>query len=115
VQGRPALVLDFKPASKNLPERNLKDKFINQVAGRVWLDEADAAVAKADLHLTRRVNLVGGLVGAVSKFTCTVARERTEDGYWYVRATHWQLEGREVIFQRIVRYCEERTDVRPVL
>ena len=40
VNGRPMLMLDFKPANKKLPERTLKDKFINKAAGRVWVDEA---------------------------------------------------------------------------
>jgi hypothetical protein len=65
LNGRSALIVDFQPAKKNVPVRNLKDRFINKAAGRVWVDEADYKLVKADLHLTERVNVVGGLVGAV--------------------------------------------------
>jgi len=112
VNGRSAFVLDFKPVTKPVPERGLKDKFINKAAGRVWLDEADAALVRADLYLTKRVNVVGGLVGAVWKFTCTMERERTPEGYWYVRRSNWHLEGREVFVQRTVDSNEERTDLQ---
>ena len=112
LNGRSALVVDFKPANKKLPERNLKDRFINKAAGRVWLDEADCALAKADLYLTEQVNVVGGLVGAVWKFNYTFSRERTVDGFWFTRAVDWHLEGREFIVRRVVDYHEERTDVR---
>lgn len=114
VNGRPALIVDFQPVKKKVPVRNLKDKFINKAAGRVWVDEADYALVKADLHLTERVNVLGGLVGAVWKFTFEFMRERTPDGLWFIRNSNWHLEGREVFVHRTVDYREERTGVRRV-
>ncbi len=112
VNGRPALIVDFQPAKKKLPVRNLKDKFINRAAGRVWVDEADYALAKVDLRLTEKVNVVGGLVGAVWKFNFDFLRERTPEGYWFIRDSNWHLEGREVFVHRTVDYHEQRTGVR---
>lgn len=114
VQGRQTLVIDFKPADKDLPERNIKDKFINRAAGRVWIDEQDYALVKADLHLTERVNVIGGLVGAVWKFTYNFARERTAEGLWFARAVNWHLEGRQLFSRRTIDYCEENTDVKKI-
>ena len=114
LNGRPALIVDFQPAEKKLPERNLKDRFINKAAGRVWVDEADYALVKADLHLTERVNVVGGLVGAVWKFSFGFIRERMPDGLWFTRNSNWHLEGRELFVHRTVDYHEEKTDVRKV-
>ena len=105
-------MLEFKPAKKNLPERNIKDRFINKAAGRVWVDEADYVIAKADVHLTESVNVVGGLVGAVWKFNYSFDRERTSDGLWFTRAVDWHLEGREVVFRRAIDYHEGKTGVR---
>jgi len=110
--GRPTLVIDFEPAKRKLPERNLKDKFINKAAGRVWLDEDDYALAKIALRLTERVNVVGGLVGAVWKCTFGFERERTAEGLWYAREANWHLEGRELFVNRTMDYHETRTDVR---
>jgi len=115
VNGRPALIVDFQPAEKNQPVRNLKDRFINKAAGRVWVDEADYALVKADLHLTERVNVLGGLVGAVWKFTFDFMRERTPDGFWFTRNSNWHLEGREVFVHRTVDYHEERIGLQRVL
>ena len=115
VNGRPALVVDFKPLNKDLPVRNFKDKFINKAAGRVWVDAVDYALVKADLHLTKSVYVWGGLVGAVWKFNYSFVRERTRDGFWYPHYVNWHLEGRELFIGRIMDYHEERTDVRKVL
>ena len=108
VNGRAALVLDFRPASDHLPVHSYKDNFINKGAGRVWVDEADYAIAKVDLHLTQRVSVLGGLVGSVWKFTYSFERARTPEGLWFSRHVDWHLEGREVVFHRIVDYHEQK-------
>ena len=112
LNGRPAWMVDFVPANKPLPERNLKERFINQAAGRVWIDAADYSLVKADLHLTQQVNVGWGLIGAVWKFNYGFERERTTDGLWFPHEVHWHLEGREVIVNRIVDYHETTSDIQ---
>ncbi len=114
VNGRPALVVDFQPAKKSLPVHSYKDNFINKAAGRLWVDEEDYAIAKADLYLSQRVNVLGGLAGAVWKFTYSFTRDRTPEALWYARHVDWHLEGREVIFNRIVDFHEERIAAKKV-
>ena len=114
VNGRPALVVDFKPASGKLPVNGLADKFINKAAGRVWIDEEDYAIAQAQLHLTEPVSVLGGLVGAVWKFTYEFTRGRTPEGYWFARNMDWHLEGREVVINRIVDYHERKLNEQKI-
>ena len=108
LNGRPALVADFKPASNHLPVNSLADKFLNQAAGRVWIDEEDYAIAQAKVRLSQPVSILGGIVGAVWKFTYDFTRARTPEGYWFARSLDWHLEGREVVFNRIVDYHERK-------
>jgi hypothetical protein len=115
LNGRPSLVVDFKPASDDLPAHSLADKFINKAAGRVWVDEADYAIAQAQLYLTKQVNVLGGLVGAVWKFTYEFTRLRTPEGYWFARRLDWHLEGREVVFNRIVDYHERKLNDQKII
>jgi hypothetical protein len=112
LNGRPALVVDFVPANKTLPERNLKERFINKAAGRIWIDANDYSLVKADIHLTQEVNVGWGLIGAVWKFRYEFERERTADGLWFPSEVDWHLEGREVIINRIVDYHETMSDVQ---
>jgi hypothetical protein len=60
------------------------------------------------LHLTEKVNVLGGVVGSVWKFTYAFTRVRTPEGYWFCRRMDWHLEGREVVFDRIVDYHERK-------
>ena len=112
LNGRPALVVDFVPANKTLPERNLKERFINKAAGRIWIDADDYSLVKADIQLTQEVNVGWGLIGAVWKFRYEFERERTADGLWFPSEVDWHLEGREVIINRIVDYHETMSDVQ---
>jgi hypothetical protein len=108
LNGRPSLVVDFKPLNNHLPVNQFADNFINKAAGRVWIDEEDYAIAQAQLHLTQPVNVLGGLVGAVWKFTYDFTRVRTTEGYWFARNMDWHVEGREVLVNRIVDYHEQK-------
>jgi hypothetical protein len=115
LNGRPTLVADFKPLSNDLPVNQFADKFINKAAGRVWIDEEDYAIAQAHLYLTQQVNVLGGLVGAVWKFTYQFTRVRTPEGYWFARNMDWHLEGRELVFNRIVDYHERKFDEQKIV
>jgi hypothetical protein len=112
VGGRPALIVEFKPSNKKFPTSNLKDRCLSKVAGRVWLDEEEYAVVKAEARLTEGIGVVGGLVGAVHKFNFSFDRERTAEGIWYTRLLTWHLKMREVIVERTIDCVETKTDVR---
>ncbi len=114
VNQRNALLVEFTPKSKDLPARNLKDRFINKAAGQVWIDEGDWMVSKVDLYLSEPVNVAGGLVGAVKKFTYRFERERTGDGLWFTTRIDWRLEGRELFSRKILEYEEQRSEVQKV-
>lgn len=114
INGRPALVVDFAPASDSLPVLNIKDRFINSVEGRAWVDEQDFTLEKVDLHLKQKVSVLGGIAGSVSKFSFSFDRERTPDGYWFTRDLNWHVEAREAAIQRVVDHHEQILDVQKI-
>jgi hypothetical protein len=114
INGRPALIVDFKPASNNLPVFNIKDRFLNCVAGRAWIDEGDMTLEKVDIHLNQKVSILGGLVGTVSKFSFSFDRERTPDGYWFTRDLAWHVEAHEATIARVVDHRESISDLQKI-
>ncbi|MBI5772711.1 MAG: hypothetical protein HZA89_03085 [Verrucomicrobia bacterium] len=112
--GRPTLVLEFQPRGGKLPEKNFKDKFVNKAAGRVWVDEAEAVVAKVALRLSEEVSVIGGLVGNVKQGRYGFERARTEEGFWFTRTVDWRIEGRQFFSKKVMEYHEEKKDVRRV-
>lgn len=114
INGRATLIIDFSPASKDLPIRSFKDRFINKAAGRIWVDEGEAALVKTDLHLTESVNVIGGLVGAVHECNYGFERARTPEGLWFTTQVNWHLEGRQVFVNKTIDYRETCGNVRKV-
>lgn len=110
--GTSLLVVDFAPKNEKLPEKDLRDKVVNRMAGRLWLDEREYAVKRCTMRLTRSLKIIGGLVGEAHKFNFMFERERTEDGLWYIAESKWHLEGRQVVVYREADYQEKRTEVR---
>jgi hypothetical protein len=110
--GRPTLIVDFKPASTKLPVLNIKDRFINSMAGSALIDEQDDTLVKADIHLMQKVSILDGAAGTVYKFTFSFSRERTPDGYWFSRDMNWHLEAQEATYRRIIVHDEKITGVQ---
>ena len=112
LNGRSALIVDFQPASSSLPVFNLKDRFIDSISGRAWVDEADFTLEKVDLHLMKKFSALGGVAGNISQFSFSFVRERTPDGFWFTHSLDWHVEAREATFQRVVDHHEEILNVQ---
>ena len=114
VEGRAVWVVDFEPAGEGLPARSLKERFVNLMAGRLWIDQEEAALARAEFRLTGPVNVAGGLVGALKRCAVSLDRRRTPDGLWYPRLLTWEIEGRKLFSTRRMEHRDEMAEVRPV-
>ena len=107
---RRAHVLSFKPASGNLPVREISDRFINNLSGRLWIDAEDYEIAKADLSLRSEVTLWGGILGSLRKFDYKMERKRLEDGVWVNRTARGEYVGRKFLERVSMRTRTECKD-----
>jgi hypothetical protein len=114
IAGRPMLVVEFVPSRRQSSTRSLKDRLINQAAGRFWVDEEEWAVARAELRLAEPVSVLGGLVGVLRSFKYELLRERSPEGMWYISQVDWQLKGRLLLANKVVVHHEHKEDVRLV-
>lgn len=114
IGNRPVWILDFSPVHPQSPARSIKDRFINQTAGRAWIDQAEGALVRIELHLTGPVNVVGGLVGAVQACRVVLERARTPDGLWFNRRLAWRLEGRRLFSTQVLIREETIEALEPV-
>ena len=113
-QGRTVVRVSFRPASDDLPQRNVMDRFINRTAGTLWLDESTFALVKARLALLEEVSFFVGIAGVVHALEATFERASTPDGLWYTRRSAWRVDFRQFLVRKIVEFEERRDEVRPV-
>jgi hypothetical protein len=114
-QGRPTLVLDFKPRDAKLPAKTFMDKVLNRIAGTLWVDEADADVARISANLTDSVSLgLFGMLGALNRCELSLDRQRMADGVWVNVRQVLLIHARKLTAPLRFRATEQSSDFKPV-
>jgi len=79
---RDMIVIDFEP-NPNLKSADFYDRFINKLAGAIWVDERDLQIARAEFQLVEAFKVGGGALAAMkpgSRFGAE--QDRINDGNW---------------------------------
>jgi len=100
VEGRPVFVLAFEPKTKDLPVRRRIDNFLNQLGGKLWIDEQEYEIARAEVRLLEPVRLWSGVLGSLRELDLLWEQTRLEDGAWLTRHVAGEMSGR-VLFKSL--------------
>jgi len=111
LNGRDTYLLAFAPR-ENLSENGLVDRFLNHLAGWVWIDARDFAVAQARIRLTHPIGLWGGMLGSIKNFDYTVERTPIRDGLWFNRTSRGAFDLRKLFVSRSHKTHSEWKDIR---
>ena len=105
VAGRPAIVLEFTPLPGSRPLEH--DKVLRSLAGRVWMDEAEREVVRAEVRNTAGMKFFGGLGASVSAVSGTFEFRKVGDALWLPARDETRATGRMLLFKtfrtRVVR------------
>ncbi len=112
VNGRQVLVATFAPKGKDLPTRRRIDFVLNKMAGKVWIDDQDFEIQKAQFHLTEPVSKFLGLLASVRKFDGSFEQTRLDEGEWFPLRFDNYFEGRVFLKSLHQRTKLEWSDVR---
>jgi len=97
VDGRPAIVLEFTalPGSRPLAH----DDVLRNLAGRVWMDEAEREVVRAEVRNTAGMKLFLGLGASVSTMSGTFEFRKVGDTLWLPVRDETRAAGRMLLFK----------------
>ncbi len=96
VDGRCALVFDFAARPGDFPLE--RDFVLRKLAGRLWVDEAEQAVVRLDVHNTGGVKIALGIGASISSAGFHGEFVRMEEGIWLPRLLQGRAEGRKLLF-----------------
>ncbi|MFN0067849.1 MAG: hypothetical protein ACKVYV_09460 [Limisphaerales bacterium] len=112
IHGRPAIVVSFRPKDGPLPVNRLADRVINLLHGTIWVDEAEAEIARAEVRTEGAMRLWGGFLGAVEKVEFEVWRTRTPAGAWLNEKGLFTVRGRRLWEPLHFRAREVASEIR---
>ena len=116
LSNRPTLVLRFKPKEGKLPSRNLEDKLLNPMAGRLWIDEREADTARVEVSLVEPVYLGWfGMLGSLTQCDLTLERQRMPDGVWINTKQALLIECRKLIATMRFRTTDESSEFKKMV
>jgi hypothetical protein len=111
--GREMLVVDFVPHLNPPPERQIQDRILGRLAGRMWVDEEEAEVAKIEMHLTEGFSLGWlGILGSLQQCDVRLERQRQSEGCWLNLRHSFYLVGRKLISPMRIRSVSESSSFR---
>ncbi len=97
IEGRPTLKVEFKPAA-GVPEKSMVDKVMRRVSGALWVDEAEAELARLEAKVKGPVPLGWfGAIGSLNRFEAKVERKRLADGTWVNSRSRFFIDARKLI------------------
>jgi len=101
-------VIAFAPKSEGPKAKGFADRIVNQLTGRLWIDATDSEITRIDVKLGKKVNLWGGILGALYKFEFNLDRKRSESGVWYNHLSDISLDARG-LFKRLRMNINEQS------
>ena len=90
----------------------MTDRFLNHIAGTVWIDAEEFEIAKLELHLQGEVTLWDGLIGTLRRGSYTLERIRLPDGAWFNHSSHGAFEGRKLTEPLLIRTRSDSNNFR---
>jgi hypothetical protein len=108
VEHRPVLVVSFHPKAGYNPDKTVQDKVLGRLVGRLWVDEAEAEVARVQAGLNEDLALGWfGLIGSLKQCDLDLQRKRLADGRWVNARQTLEIRGRKLFSYMRVRVLEE--------
>lgn len=114
VNGRPAYILQFL----HNPEKPFKDEMANQVLKhvliKIWIDEKEFQVAKAEVSLANPLYVIGGLAATVKTFKLTAIQHRLTPEIWTDHRVETFIEGRVLWTPHTITFSSESSGFKPL-
>ena len=114
INGRPAYILQFL----HDPEKRFKEAMANEVLKhvliKIWIDQKEFQVAKAEVVLANPLYVIGGLAATVTTFKLTAYQKRLTPEIWTDHRVSTFIEGRVLWTPHTITFSSESTDFKPL-
>lgn len=93
IDGRPAVVFDFRPGEWKEELLGSLDRIFQKLEGRVWVDREDDQLVRVEGRLNGKIRWGLGLVATVNRFEMEVRQRKVDDEVWLPVTVSYLAEG----------------------
>ena len=93
ISGHTVHAIRFGPAAKQEPAKNMSERVIQKVQGKIYIDTVAFQIVRLEAELSDEISFWGGMLGKIKSFTMLVVREPV-DGIWFNRNIAGEFEAR---------------------
>lgn len=111
VNGRDATVLRFRPKPGAVYDGHdvNAEKFMRNVCGRVWVDNAERAISRIEFRSTAPIKSLGGVLWTLHTFNVIEERKRLDGGLWIDSSGEYFFDATALLVKKIRRRSTMRT------
>jgi hypothetical protein len=111
VEGRPAIVLEFRPRPG---KREIKrDNVLRALAGRMWVDESEREVVRAEVRNTAPIKFAGGVGASLHTLESRTEFRKVDDRVWLPLREETTATGRVLLLKSLrKRYTRDYSSYR---
>ena len=113
LDGRKCFKVVFTPRKPEPAAKGPEDKFLNRLAGTIYVDEEEWEVAGVNAELQDEVKFGLGLAANFKKLIFESRRRRLAPGIWIDSTSHSDIEGRKLFGRFRIRSTAHSSDVKP--
>jgi hypothetical protein len=114
VNGRLAYQVAFQPKIPAPPVHRTADRLLNCISGTIWIDAEEFEMARVEIRLRSKVDVLGGMAGCLKKLAFTLIRTRVADGVWLNSFLSGDLEGRKLFDSKRIKTKAQSSNFRPL-
>jgi hypothetical protein len=103
IASRAAVVLEYSPRAGYKPQ-HLMARLFEKLRGKIWIDQADGELAKAEGELFDTVTIGWGMIGKIQKGTrFAMERVKLAEGIWMPQSESMRLAARMLLLKTLAR------------
>lgn len=93
ISGHTVHAIRFGPAAKQEPAKNMSERVIQKVQGKIYIDIIAFQIVRLEAELSDEISFWGGMLGKIKSFNMLVLREPV-DGIWFNKNIAGEFEAR---------------------
>jgi len=113
IGGRPNYIIQLVPNPSHKLKSSVVDQMMNQMLTKLWIDQEEFQVAKAEIELTHPISFLAGIAASLKKIKFTIHQKRLTPEIWVDQNISALIDVRILLGNFRFRMSSKSSDFKP--